>query len=72
MQITRYTAKTVVLPVKNYPEVKDDVVFDNGEKKVVISAKTGLIESYVVNGKEYCKGKFSNPRYTTIRPTRGE
>lgn len=61
MQITRYTAKTVVLPVKNYPEVKDDIVFDNGEKRVVISAKTGLIESYVVNGKEYCKGKFFKP-----------
>ena len=61
MQITRYTAKTVILPVKKYPEVKEDIVFDNGEKRVVISAKTGLIESYVVNGKEYCKGKFFKP-----------
>ena len=61
MQITRYTAKTVILPVKKYPEVKEDIVFENGEKRVVISVKTGLIESYVVNGKEYCKGKFFKP-----------
>lgn len=59
--ITRYTAKTVVLPVKKYPAVKEDIIFDNGEKRVVIGAKSGLIESYKVNGREYAEGKLFVP-----------
>ncbi len=60
--ITRYTAKTVVLPVKKYPAVTEDIIFDNGEKRVVIGAKSGLIESYKVNGREYAEGKLFVPK----------
>lgn len=60
--ITRYTAKTVVLPVKKYPAVTGDIIFDNGEKRVVIGAKSGLIESYKVNGKEYAEGRLFVPK----------
>lgn len=55
LQISRYTAKTIVLPKKKYLQTDRDIVFENGEKKVVIGIKTGLIESYVVNGTEYVK-----------------
>ncbi len=61
MAVTRYTAKTVLKPCVKYAPVTEDIVFDNGEKRVVIGVKTGLIESYVVNGKEYCEGKFFVP-----------
>lgn len=60
LAITRFTAKTIVLPKPQYP-VNEDIVFDNGEKRVVISAKTGLLESYVVDGVEYAKGAFFAP-----------
>lgn len=60
LSISRFTAKTVVRKKPVY-ESNKDIVFDNGEKKVVISAKTGLIESYVVDGKEYAKGKLFAP-----------
>ncbi len=60
--ITRYTAKTVVLPVKKYSAVTEDIIFDNGEKRVVIGAKSGLIESYEVNGKEYAEGRLFVPK----------
>lgn len=62
MSITRYTAKTVVLPVKKYPKVTEDIVFENGDKRVVIGAKSGLIESYVVHGKEYAEGRLFVPK----------
>ncbi len=55
--ITRFTAKTVVLPNKTYDFGKD-IYFENDCKKVKISAETGLIESYVVNGKEYANGSL--------------
>ena len=58
--ITRFTAKTVVKPQKIYP-VDKDVIFDNGEKRVVINAKSGLIESYVIDGVEYAKGGLFKP-----------
>ncbi len=55
--ITRFTAKTVVLPHPEYG-YGEDIVFENDSKKIKISAKTGLIESYVVNGKEYANGSL--------------
>lgn len=58
--ITRFTAKTVVKPTVKYP-VNQDVVFDNGSKRVVISAKSGLIESYKIDGIEYAKGGLFQP-----------
>ena len=33
-----------------------DFVFDNGAMRVVINSQTGLMDSYVVNGKEYLDG----------------
>ncbi len=52
LDITRFTARTVVEPKPVYP-YGEDMVFDNGIRKLRLSAKTGLIESYVVHGKEY-------------------
>ncbi len=52
LDITRFTARTVVEPQRSYP-YGEDIVFDNGVKSLRISAKTGLLESYVVDGKEY-------------------
>lgn len=60
LSINRFTAKTVVRKKPVYG-ANEDIVFDNGEKKVVIGAKTGLIESYVVGGKEYATGKLFQP-----------
>lgn len=60
LSVTRFTAKTVVLSKPEYP-VNEDIVFDNGEKRVVINAKTGLIESYIVDDVEYAKGAFFAP-----------
>lgn len=58
--ITRFTAKTVEKPKAKYP-VNQDVVFDNGQKRVVINAKSGLMESYVIDGVEYAKGALFQP-----------
>lgn len=58
--ITRFTAKTVVKPKMKY-SIGQDVIFDNGEKRVVINAKSGLIESYVIDGVEYAKGALFKP-----------
>ncbi len=52
LALTRFTAKTVVLPKQTY-SYGEDFVFDNGSKKLHISGKTGLIDSYVVDGVEY-------------------
>lgn len=40
-------------------DVKTDYVFDNGRLKAVVSAKSGLIESLSVDGKEYLKESFA-------------
>lgn len=53
--LTRLTAKTVVEPKPAYP-CGQDVVFENAHKYVRISAETGLMESYVVDGREYAQG----------------
>ncbi len=55
--ITRFTAKTVLQPKPVYP-YGEDIVFDNGQKHLRISAETGLIESYLVDGVEYAQGSL--------------
>lgn len=60
LAINRFTAKTVIREKPVY-DANKDIVFDNGVKRVVISAKSGLIESYVVNGVEYANGKLFEP-----------
>ena len=55
LDITRFTARTVVEPKRTYP-YGEDITFDNGVKKLRISKKTGLIESYEVKGEEYAHG----------------
>ncbi len=57
LDITRFTARTVVEPKKVYT-YGDDIVFDNGVKKLRISKDTGLLESYAVNGREYASGSM--------------
>lgn len=58
--LTRFTAITAPNKHKEYP-LDQDITFDNGKKRVVISSKTGLIESYVLNGKEYANGPLFRP-----------
>lgn len=58
--ITRFTAIPEKKANVTYP-VNESIHFDNGEKKVFINARTGLIESYVVNGIEYANGKIFAP-----------
>lgn len=58
--ITRFTARTEKKARKQYP-VNKSLIFDNGVKSVFINARTGLIESYKVNGKEYAEGKLFRP-----------
>lgn len=59
--ITRFTACAAPNPEPVYP-LDQDIVFDNGEKKVVISAKTGLIESYQIRGQEMANGALFQPK----------
>ena len=58
--ITRFTAKTEVRDVKEYP-VNEDVVIENDNYKIRISSKSGLIEEFVVNGKKYIDGPSFMP-----------
>lgn len=60
LSVNRFTAKLRVVKKYKLP-VNEDVVFENDVKKVVISSKSGLIESYKVNGKELAKGKLFEP-----------
>ncbi len=57
LDMTRFTARTVVEPKDTYTW-GNDIVFDNGVKQLRISKDTGLLESYVVNGKEYAGGSM--------------
>ena len=58
MSMRRYGAYARVLPEK--PGAKcADTVFDNGHKRVVIDGKTGLLTSFVLDGKEYVHDAFS-------------
>ena len=50
-----------VIEIETKTEHVGDVVFEDSCKKVVISKETGLIESYVVDGKEYVSGKAFCP-----------
>ncbi len=48
---------TVEIVPKAMQEAHDgDIIFEDNCKRVVISKKTGLIESYIVEGKEYVSG----------------
>jgi alpha-mannosidase len=58
--VTRFTAVAIPNEKPAYP-LDQDIVFDNGDMKVVISSKTGLIESYKVAGKEMAKGPLFQP-----------
>lgn len=58
--ITRFTAIAAPNDKKKLT-LDEDIVFDNGVKYVRISSKTGLIESYKINGKEYAKGPLFQP-----------
>ena len=62
LSVKRFRAFVEFEPAKSEPETpKGDIVFDNGEKRVVISKKTGLLTSYVVDGKEYIEGNAFEP-----------
>ena len=58
MSMRRYGAYARVLPEKP-GEKCADTVFDNGHKRVVIDGKTGLLTSFVLDGKEYVHDAFA-------------
>lgn len=60
MAINRFNIKTRLVDKKPLDEPTRDgdfIVFENKEMKVKVNTKTGLIDSYLVKGKEYLKGK---------------
>lgn len=62
MNVTRYDimiGKTAKQPPKAQPS--GDIVFNDGRKKIVVGRKTGLLESYIVDGKEYLAGGAFRP-----------
>ncbi len=59
LQISRFTIRFVIEKRKKLiSEINSDIIFENSVKKVKISSKTGLIESYIVNGKEMASGSL--------------
>lgn len=60
LSVTRFTLKTEVRDVPTYP-VNEDVIIKGKEHSIRINSKTGLIESFVVKGKEYIKGETFIP-----------
>ena len=58
MSMRRYGAYARVTDRKQTPRT-DDLVFDNGRKRVVIDRATGLLSSFCLDGTEYVKDGFS-------------
>jgi alpha-mannosidase len=57
LEVTRFSVYVTFEDKKEKSQaVSNEIVFDNGEKKVVIDTKSGLLVSYEVNGKETLKG----------------
>ncbi len=52
----RFDLTVEITPKESLSKHEGDIVFEDSLKKVVISKKTGLIESYVADGKEYVSG----------------
>lgn len=52
---------TQLKPIKQKKsgDIRSDFVFDNGHLRAVISSKTGLISSLLVDGKQYIENSFS-------------
>jgi len=62
--MNRFDCKLEVLPVKPKPAlapVGDKIVFKGEQVEAVISTKTGLLDSYKVNGVEYIGGNAFEP-----------
>ena len=60
--ITRVDFKVAVTPKQHLPEtVGDEIVFSDSLKTLRISRKTGLLESYVVSGRELLAGSAFQP-----------
>ena len=60
LSITRFTVKTEVRDVPSF-KVNEDVIVKGKNYQIKISAKSGLIESFVVNDKEYVNGQTFVP-----------
>ena len=62
-QINRFDCKLMELPKKPaiISDTADNFCFDNNTMSVKISSKTGLIDSYCVNGHEYIKSPSALP-----------
>lgn len=57
--LTKFVAKYhAVLKENKQNKMDEDIYFDNGDKKLKISAKTGLIESLSINGKQISLGNL--------------
>ncbi len=58
MSLTRFSAFTKVVAKESTVRTQD-IVFDNGHKRVEIDAKTGLLKSYALDGVEYVRDGFA-------------
>ena len=57
MSINRFVVKTHMEPIRE-KVLKDNWVFENGQRTVEIDPKTGLLKRYCVGGKEYIHDGF--------------
>lgn len=58
--VARLTAKAVLKPKPQY-NAEGDVVYEDGRKKIVIGAKSGLIEHFSIDGVQYGDGGLFQP-----------
>ncbi|MBR4748159.1 MAG: alpha-mannosidase [Abditibacteriota bacterium] len=61
--VTRYDCKPVLEPKKEVVPVYDNgmIVFDNGALHAEINTRTGLMDSYRINGREYLRRNAFEP-----------
>ncbi|MBQ7378396.1 MAG: alpha-mannosidase [Clostridia bacterium] len=62
MSMRRYGAYARVTERQEKPK-SDNLIFDNGRKRVVIDRKTGLLSSFSLDGTEYVKDGFGLCRF---------
>lgn len=66
--MNRFDCKLEVLPAKPRPELKpigDKIIFKGEQIEATISTKTGLLDSYKINGVEYLGGNAFEPLIMT-------
>ncbi len=61
MSLTRVDCYLELRPIKKFPLNQDKILFEDSCKKVTLNTKTGLIDSFIVDGKEYLAGGAFEP-----------